>query len=369
MKIGIIDAEIINKKRHRFPNLASMKLSAYHKSIGDNVALLTSYNNVDEYDKCYISKVFTDTDVPNNILNKSNVEYGGTGFFYDKAKPLPYEIEHIMPDYHLYDNWISDMVRGGVNESTFKYYTDYSIGFLTRGCFRQCPFCVNQNYKNCIQHSNVNEFLAPDRDKICFLDDNFFACKDWKSIISDVKDTGCKFQFKQGLDERLLTDEKVEEMLSWRYIDRFIFAFDNIEDYDLIKNKLDIIRKHTTKEAMFYVLCGYDYNNKYDMKFWQNDIINLFKRIELLGKYGHRPYVMRHKNYNNSPYRGTYINIAKWCNMPRFYTKVSYSRMCLDPYNKGKTKMSATQRYYYEALEIPEIENYIHRVLYHKQKI
>ena len=92
MRIGIIDAEIIGKSRHRFPNLCSMKLSYYHKSIGDDVELLLSYDNLDQYDKVYISKVFTWTKVPEEVLTMENVEYGGTVFYYDKAPKLPYEI-------------------------------------------------------------------------------------------------------------------------------------------------------------------------------------------------------------------------------------------------------------------------------------
>ena len=115
MNIGIIDADIIGRKKHRFPNLASMKLSAWHKNNNDNVTLEWSYDNVNNYDVVYVSKVFIDTKVPNGIIELPNVKYGGTGFFYDKAEPLPYEIEHIMPDYHLYDEWIEEMIRGGQN--------------------------------------------------------------------------------------------------------------------------------------------------------------------------------------------------------------------------------------------------------------
>lgn len=187
MKIGIIDADIIGRKKHRFPNLASMKISAWHKNNGDNVTLEWSYGNVDNYDLVYISKVFTDTVVPNGITSLSNVRYGGTGFFYDKAEPLPYAIEHIMPDYHLYDNWVAEMVKGGAKPSQFDAYQNYSIGFLTRGCFRQCEFCVNKNYKRCVEHAGVEEFYDPSRKKICLLDDNFFACKDWRRLIEGVK--------------------------------------------------------------------------------------------------------------------------------------------------------------------------------------
>ena len=52
-----------------------------------------------------------------------------------------------MPDYHLYDDFVNDQLSNGGKRIDFKYYLDYSIGFMTRGCFRQCPFCVNKNYK------------------------------------------------------------------------------------------------------------------------------------------------------------------------------------------------------------------------------
>ena len=105
MKIGIIDADLIGRKRHRFPNLACMKISGYHKGLGHDVELKLDYDNLDKYDKVFISKVFTDTPIDENVLKLDNVEYGGTGFFFDKAKNLPDEIEHHMPDYHLYDEF------------------------------------------------------------------------------------------------------------------------------------------------------------------------------------------------------------------------------------------------------------------------
>ena len=260
LNIGIIDAEIIGKSKHRFPNLACMKLSSWYKSQGNNVKLCLSYNDVDSFDKVFISKVFVKTDIPmedksvektelncseyykqNDFLKKSNIEYGGTGFFYEKAPRLPFEIEHCIPDYHLYDEWIADCISNGANIKEFKYYTDYSIGFLTRGCFRKCQFCVNKIYNKCTPHSPLNEFMDISRPKLCFLDDNFFACSNWLNIINVVKAANKRFQFKQGLDERLLTKEKIAEINSWKYDGEFIFAFDNIEDEKLIKDKLELI--------------------------------------------------------------------------------------------------------------------------------
>ena len=174
MNIGIIDADLIDdkkikgKRKHRFPNLACMKISAYHKELGHDVNLVLSYDDIKNYDKVFISKVFTDTNVPDDVLGLPNVEYGGTGFFYDKAEPLPYEIEHHMPDYHLYDDWVNEQLTNGAKRLDFQYYLDYSIGFLTRGCIRGCSFCVNKNYKKCSKHSPVSEFLDKDRKYICF---------------------------------------------------------------------------------------------------------------------------------------------------------------------------------------------------------
>ena len=107
MRIAILDADLIGRKRHRFPNLACMKLSGYYKALGDEILLKTDYGGLDAFDRVFISKVFTDTPVPEAALKLSNVSYGGTGFFYDKAPALPEAVEHQMPDYHLYDGWVS----------------------------------------------------------------------------------------------------------------------------------------------------------------------------------------------------------------------------------------------------------------------
>lgn len=54
MEIAIIDADLIGRKNHRFPNLASMKLSSYYKSTGNHVVLERNYSNLHKYDKILI---------------------------------------------------------------------------------------------------------------------------------------------------------------------------------------------------------------------------------------------------------------------------------------------------------------------------
>lgn len=180
MRIGIIDADLLYRKRHRFPNLACMKLSAYWKEQGFETELLLDYSQAGEYDRLYVSKVFTDTFVPEHILTRETTVYGGTGFFYDKAPVLPEAIEHHTPDYHLYDQMVKEHSEGEKKKKEFQFYTEYSIGFLTRGCFRKCSFCVNKNSTGAAPASPLEEFYDPSRKKLCFLDDNFFACAGWE---------------------------------------------------------------------------------------------------------------------------------------------------------------------------------------------
>ncbi len=347
MKIAIIDDDLIGRSKHRFPNLTCEKISSYYKELGNEVVLKLDYENLEEYDRVYISKVFTDTIVPDWISENVNTEtgvvnlpeyyyIGGTGFFFDKAPGLPEEIEHHMPDYHLYDEWIEskcvdaeeDTVKQGkvfdrkAYLRKFKEYTDYSIGFMTRGCFRKCPFCVNQKYDRVFLHSPLEEFYDPERKKICLLDDNILGCPEWKSILNTLIGTGKPFKFKQGLDERILTDEKCEMLFNANYDGEYIFAFDNIADYELIQRKLEMIRRHTDKRIMFYVLSGFESTDVVDIE-------SIFKRIDLLMKYKCLPYIMRYQNKNEtlwklSEMRGMYISLARWCNQPSLFKRKSF---------------------------------------------
>lgn len=336
MAIGIIDADLLGRKKHRFPNLACEKISGYWKSRGEQVVLLKDYDSTENYDHVYVSKVFTDTPVPDWILDDSrrpeNISIGGTGFYFDKAPNLPYEIEHHMPDYNLYNTFIDEsaekerVVNAAKNKlfdevayrSRYKEYTDYSIGFLTRGCFRKCGFCINKKYDHVFLHSPLEEFYDPNRKKICLLDDNFLGCPRWREMLEILQATGKQFKFKQGLDERLLTDEKCRILFNSNYDGDFTFAFDNIADYDLIKSKLEMIRRYSNSNYIkFYVLVGYESTDA-------TDIENAFKRIALLMDYGATPYLMRFQNKNDTPWRrseysGMYIQMARWCNQQAIF--------------------------------------------------
>lgn len=361
MNIGIIDADLMGRKKHRFPNLASMKISNYNKSLGNSVKLITSYDDdLSVYDEIYLSRVFTDTIVPDNIVTLDNIHLGGTGFYFDKAPPLKDEIEHFMPDYHLYDDWIAiasqtEGKRKSVN-AQFRWYTDYSIGFTTMGCFRKCPFCVNQKYDHVFKHSSLCEFYDPNRKKICLLDDNILGFKDWKNVFEELNSTGKPFQFKQGLDERLLTREKCEVLFSSNYDGDYTFAFDNIADYNLIERKLDLIRSLTDKRCRFFVLVGFDRGGQYDEEFWVRDIFDCMKRCELLFKYKCLPYVMRFEKYKESPYLRLYNTIAGWTNQPSMVKKASLVEFGKISERCGQTSRTKYTREFCE--KFPEFEYY-----------
>ena len=297
--------------------------------------------------------MFTDTEVPCEILELKNVEYGGTGFFYDKAPPLPKEIEHIMPDYDFYKEWVDEQIKNGRKRKEFEYYLDYSIGFTTRGCPRGCEFCVNKNSKQSIKHSPISEFLDVSRKYICLQDDNVFACKDWEEIFKELHSTGKPFTYRQGLDIRLLTEEKSIATSKSKWRGDIIFAFDNIKDKDIILKKLKLYRKYNTKVPKFYAFCGFDRNNKWDSEFWNQDIIDIFERLKILMQYNSIPYLTRFNRYEESPYRGTYINLARWCNQPSFFKKMSYREYCL-----ANGENSSTVRYMNEfEKDFPEVAN------------
>lgn len=344
MNIGIIDADLLdNGTRH--PNLALMKISKYMKDKGYNVKLLHDYVNLNDYDKVYISKVFNFTEIPINLQDYNNLEIGGTGFFEDGGGSLPYDIEHHMPDYTLYDYYIEKEVERGIKSSKFTDYKDYSIGFTTRGCFRKCDFCVNKKYDRPVKHSPLSEFFDPTRKRIYLWDDNILAFSGWREVFNELETSNKYFQFRQGLDIRLMTDEKAERLSKMKYYGDFIFAFDYINDKELIENKLEIWQKYNKKTTKLYVLCGFDRDDKYDDEFWKQDIIDTFERIKILMRYKCLPYIMRFEKYKESPYRGMYINLARWCNQPSFFKKKSFRNFCESNQNILSKNTCASVRY------------------------
>ena len=182
------------------------------------------------------------------------------------------------------------------------------------------------------------------------------ACKDWRPLLEELQSLNKPFVFKQGLDVRLLTKEKSEMLFKSKYDKDFIFAFDDIADYNIIKQKLNIIRQVTKKDVKFYVLVGYDRSNQYDENFWRQDLFDMFERIKLLIEYRCVPYIMRYYKYEESPYRGTYITVARWCNQPSvFKKKTMIEYIALDKSSRKGNKCASEDYYLQIKRDIPEL--------------
>jgi hypothetical protein len=146
------------------------------------------------------------------------------------------------------------------------------------------------------------------------LDDNFLAYKGWEEILDELEKTNKRFQFKQGLDIRLLNERSAKRLANTKYHGDFIFAFDYIKDRILIESKLKLWRRYVSKTTKLYVLCAYESQDVLD-------IINTFERIKILMKYGCLPYIMRYEKYKNCEFQSLYTQLARWCNQPQFFKK------------------------------------------------
>lgn len=368
LTIGVIDADLLdNGTRH--PNLALLKISGFCKTLGHQVRLICNYdeirNNLTEdihYDVLAMSRVFKFTKIPTDIqsmIDSGEIYIGGTGFFEVNGPNLPEEVEHCMPDYHLYDEYI-EQKTGGDEKKKQKYsdYLNFSIGFTTRGCIRKCGFCVNRLMNRVVKWSPVSEFLDKNRSKIYLWDDNIMAAppKVFAEVMGELMATGLPFQFRQGLDIRLMTEEKAGLLSKVKYYGDYIFAFDHYKMDDPKEKKqvddtikgLNIWRKHCDKSTKLYVLVAYDGID-------EKDIEGTFFRIKTLMEYGCLPYIMRFEKYSESKYKDMYVQLARWCNQPSFFKKMSFRQFCIrnEEYHQGLNEIY-NDGVYRTTLEFPE---------------
>ncbi len=364
LKIGVIDADLLDHGT-RHPNLALLKISGYCKKLRHKVEFICDYNEITtnhiqgNFDILFMSKVFTFSIIPEVIqkkIDKKEIVIGGTGFFEIDSPSLPDEIEHHMPDYELYTNYISNQTNNFTsNINKYEDYLNYSIGFATRGCFRKCSYCVNRKYDRVYKHAPIIEFLDIKRRGIYLWDDNFMASPDFDSILDELIATNKPFQFRQGLDIRLMTEKKAKRLANVKYKGDFIFAFDHIKDSNIISRNLKIWKKYCKKSTKLYVLTGYESQD-------EKDIESTFERIKIIMEHGCLPYIMRYESYSESKYKSIYIQLARWCNQPNFLKKKSFRQYCIanEEYHQLNTKMTKRPCSCYKAMldfemDFPEI--------------
>jgi len=293
MKIGLIDVD-----GRRFPNLALMRISAWHKSRGDEVGWYQPPLVEPCYDVVYMSKIFSDAyskDVPEPI-NADKVLKGGTGYcislvdgkeVFDESKnvSLPDEIERMTPDYSIYPQY------------------DYAVSMTSRGCPRGCAFChVAKKEGRCsVKVADVSDFWTGQK-KIKILDPNLTACADKRELMRQYKDTGALLDFTQGLDIRLLDDADIADLREMR-LEGLHFAWDNAKE-DL-RDKFAYYAKHgkhTRHGHLGIVYCLVNFNSTLEEDLY---------RIYTLKELGYSPFVMVYDR-PNAPQ--VYRDLQRWCN-------------------------------------------------------
>ena len=292
MKIGLYDVD-----SHNFPNLPLMKISAWHKSQGDEVEW---WFPMMHYDKVYVSKVFGDeySQMDMTSISADEIVFGGTGFAItvengkevyhkDRDKDLPYEIEHIYPDYSLY----SELTK------------DKAYGFLTRGCCNNCSFCLVSQKEGLCSHkvADLSEWWRGQKE-IILLDANILACKDRISLLQSLIDSGATVDFTQGLDARFITPP-IAEMLGKIKTKMYHFAFDFMKNEKAIvkglKTFVDIV-KPDERKCCVYVLTNYDTTFEED-----------YYRIKKIQEVGLSPDVRVYRK-NTAPQITR--DLQRWCN-------------------------------------------------------
>jgi len=212
-KIGLIDVD-----NNSFPNLALMKISSYHKAIGDTVEFVAIGN----YDITYISKVFTYTpDYTPSLAQLGEIIKGGTG--YDLTTKLPDEIDNMLPDYSIY----------GI--------TDKAYGFLTRGCNYNCKWCVVSKKEGKVKPYRDIEEILQGRKKAIIMDNNILASDYGVQQIEKIVKLGIKVDFNQGLDARLITPEIAELLSKIKWIRSVRFACDSDSMILLVIKAMDLL--------------------------------------------------------------------------------------------------------------------------------
>lgn len=233
MLVGLHDAEMehFGKGTNKFPNYALMKISAYHKARGDEVEWWEPIRNP-LYDVVYSSKVFDFT--PENPYLPDCTIRGGTGYgLYDE---LPQEIDDMFPDYSIYPE------------------CDYAIGFLTRGCIRNCRWCVVPKKEGKIRpYRTWRDVVRRDTDKLTLMDNNILACDYGIRQLRELSETDYRIDLNQGMDARLVDEDIADILARINWIKHIRFSCDKTSQIAHVQRVVRWLTERGVKESYIFV--------------------------------------------------------------------------------------------------------------------
>ena len=267
-----------------------MQVSQYYKDRGDDVSIYSPLFH-DTYDKIYAFSIFDFT--PKDYVRKDMI-CGGTGFNINSK--LPPEIEKCDLDYSIFPK------------------CDYSIIWFSRGCFRNCPFCVVRQKEGNI-HPVKPKNLNPNGKFIKIMDNNFFGNPEWETAIDTLHEWDQKVELTQGFDIRIFDEKQGEALRSLKtYNSAFKFAWDN--PHDNLDNQIELLLDYVKpSKLMCYVLIGY----------WSSPEEDLYRVMHLWDEYKIDAFAMPFNKYD--PYQKDF---ARWCN-----NKVIFKTRTWDEYKNG----------------------------------
>ena len=282
MRIGLYNLE------PNIVNTAMMQVSQYHKNLHDDIYIYSPLYH-DSYDLIYAFSLFDFTD--KRYVRKDMV-CGGTGF--DIESRLPSEIEASDYDWSLYPE------------------CDYSIIWFSRGCIRNCPFCVVRRKEGYI-HPVTPKNLNPNGKYIKVMDNNFFANPNWREAINTLQEWDQPIDM-QGFDIRLFDTEQGEALQSLKHRKAFKFAWDNPRD-NLDDKIVELLNYIKPSKLMCYVLIGY----------WSTPEEDLYRVMHLWDEYKIHAFAMPYDKFDK--YQRSF---ARWCN-----NKIIFKTRSWEEYKNG----------------------------------
>jgi len=283
-KILLIDID------SKMPNLALKKIEKYHLDKNNQVIWNFPLSQKD-CDAIYVSCIF---DWNKNKAKEWEgiAEIGGTGYSLDIC--LPTEIENIKP--HI------------------------NLGFTTRGCIRNCPFCVvpKKEGKTRIVGDLLDLWDGKSKD-IMLMDNNILALPEhFRLICEQAQKNRIRIDFNQGLDHRLLNKDIVS-ILKQTPHKEYRFSWDNINSEQTVLNAINLLKENGINHSMWYCLVGFNTTPEEDIY-----------RLNTLKELKQDVYVQRYKYKKD--YSQFYIALARWGNQHHIFKSMSFEEFCKRSY-------------------------------------